>query len=372
MNNVSALPVPSSGLLRVVTPGALNQADAAASQQTQDPEVPESALAAHIRGRMQEMRNFRNTEGIAERITAALRTYKGQYDPSTLAAIRQFGGSEVYARVTPTKARGATALLRDIYLSSERPWDLDPTPVPTVPDSIDKAINDLVNVEVSTMQAQGQQVDQQMIADRVQMLRAAAEKAAKKQAQDEADRAADKVEDILREGNFYEAFAEFLADLPIFPFAVIKGPVVRRVSQIKWVNGSPQKSEIPRMCWYRVSPFDLYWSAGASNPMEAEFIERIRLTRTELMNVRGLPGYNSAAIDEVLKRFHDRGFREWWDVSDAERARLEEREQWPRGNSALIDTVEYHGTVSGTTLRDWGMTEQQVPDPLRGLSLIHI
>lgn len=365
MNNVSALPVPSSGLLRVVTPGALNQADAAASQQTQDPEVPESALAAHIRGRMQEMRNFRNTEGIAERITAALRTYKGQYDPSTLAAIRQFGGSEVYARVTPTKARGATALLRDIYLSSERPWDLDPTPVPTVPDSIDKAINDLVNVEVSTMQAQGQQVDQQMIADRVQMLRAAAEKAAKKQAQDEADRAADKVEDILREGNFYEAFAEFLADLPIFPFAVIKGPVVRRVSQIKWVNGSPQKSEIPRMCWYRVSPFDLYWSAGASNPMEAEFIERIRLTRTELMNVRGLPGYNSAAIDEVLKRFHDRGFREWWDVSDAERARLEEREQWPRGNSALIDTVEYHGTVSGTTLRDWGMTEQQVPDPLQ-------
>jgi hypothetical protein len=199
----------------------------------------------------------------------------------------------------------------------------------------------------------------------VKMLRKAAEKAAKKQAQEETDRAATQVDDILTEGNFYDAFAEFLIDLPIFPFACIKGPVVRREPQLKWVDGQAKMEQIPKMFWYRVSPFDLYWSPGAANVWQAEFVERIRLTRADLLAVRGLPGYNDDAINEVLTRYHDHGFREWWDVTDAERARLENREEWARTNVGLIDTAEFHGSVSGQTLRDWGMTETDVPDPIQ-------
>lgn len=364
----TAIPVPTRhSMLRVVSNAEMLQNEQTAEQEanssTDDPVT--SQLATHISGRMTEMRNFRNTEGIAQRLIDALRTYKGQYDPAKLAEIKKFGGSEVYARITSTKCRGATSLLRDVYLGAERPWDIDPTPVPTVPDSIMESIDQLVNVEVASLQAAGQPVDQQMIADRVKMLRKAAEKAAKKQAQEETDRAATQVDDILTEGNFYDAFAEFLIDLPIFPFACIKGPVVRREPQLKWVNGQAQMEQIPKMFWYRVSPFDLYWSPGAANVWQAEFVERIRLTRADLHAVRGLPGYDDKAIDEVLTRYHDRGFREWWDVTDAERARLENREEWARTSVGLIDTAEYHGSVSGQTLRDWGMTEQDVPDPIQ-------
>lgn len=363
----SAIPVPTRhSILRVVSNQEMmaNEQVAAQAQQgsTDDPIMSE--LASHIHKRMTEMRNFRNTEGIAQRLIDALRTYKGQYDPTKLSEIKRFGGSEVYARITSTKCRGATALLRDVYLGAERPWDLDPTPVPTVPDNIYKSIDELVNVEVSTLQQAGQPIDQQMIADRVQMLRKSAEKASKKQAAEEADRAGLQLDDILIEGNFYDAFAEFLIDLPIFPFACIKGPVVRREPQLKWVNGQAQLEQIPKMFWYRVSPFDLYWSAGAANANQAEFIERIRLTRSDLQAVKGLPGYDDKAIDEVLARYHDQGFRDWWDVTDQERARLENREEWARSSTGLIDTAEYHGSVSGRTLRDWGMTEQDVPDPL--------
>jgi hypothetical protein len=363
----SAIPVPTRhSLLRVVSNQEMVQQEQVAASQAQgstdDPIMSE--LASHIRHRMTEMRNFRNTEGIAQRLIDALRTYKGQYDPTKLAEIKRFGGSEVFARITSTKCRGATALLRDVYLGAERPWDLDPTPVPTVPDDIYKSIDELVNVEVSTLQQAGQPIDQQMIADRVAMLRKSAEKAAKKQAEQEADRAGKQVDDILTEGSFYDAFAEFLIDLPIFPFACIKGPVVRREPQLKWVNGQASMEQIPKMFWYRVSPFDLYWSPGAANPHQAEFVERIRLTRADLQSVKGLPGYNDEQIDQVLSRYHDHGFREWWDVTDAERARLENREEWARTSSGLIDTAEYHGSVSGRTLRDWGMTEQDVPDPL--------
>lgn len=367
----NASPIPTRQSLLRVVPNSTLQAqeqqtaneNEAAKNPADDPVMTE--LASHIRTRMTEMRNFRNTEGIAQRLIDALRTYKGQYDPTKLTEIKKFGGSEVYARLTSTKCRGATSLLRDVYLGAERPWDIDPTPVPKVPDNIYQAIDQLVGVEVQTLQQSGQQVDQQMIADRVAMLRKSAERAAKKQAEEEADRAGTQLDDMLIEGGFYEALAEFLIDLPIFPFACIKGPVVRREPQLQWVDGKAQMAQVPKMFWYRVSPFDLYWSPGAANPQQSEFVERIRLTRADLHTVRGLPGYDDAAIDQVLTRYHEVGFREWWDVTDAERARLENREEWARTSSGLIDTAEFHGSVSGQTLLDWGMDAGAVPDPLQ-------
>lgn len=365
----TVVPLASRGLIRSVSNTQLNQqqtaSDAAAVAAQGASDAVTSELASHIRKRMTEMRNFRNTEGIAERLISALRTYKGQYDTAKLTEIRKFGGSEVYARITSTKCRGATALLRDVYLGADRPWDIGPTPVPKVPDNIDQSINELVKVEVATLQQSGQQIDPQMIADRVAMLRKSAEQAAKKQAADEADRTTAQVDDILTEGGFYDALAEFLIDLPIFPFACIKGPVVRREPQLKWVNGQAQMEQIPKMFWYRVSPFDLYWSPSAANVHEAEFVERIRLTRADLLAIRGLPGYNNDAIDQVLARYNDTGFRDWWDVTDIERAQLEDRERWARTGTGLIDTAEYHGSVSGQTLIDWGMTKEEVPDPLQ-------
>ncbi len=365
---------PGRGLLRLVSPTALverDRADAEAVQRQTTDNAVESLLASHVRKRLQEMRNFRNTEGISDRLIEALRCYRGQYHPSKLAEIRQFRGSEVYARVTATKCRAATALLRDVFLGGERPWEIAPTPVPTIPDDIATSIDQLVMVEVMSIAMAGGDVpDEGQIDQRRRQLQQQAEKAAKAQAKDEAVRSTDKLDDILREGCFYEAFAEFLTDLPIFPFAVLKGPVVRRVNTLKWVNGQPQLQQTPRMFWQRVSPFDLYFSPGASTPHEAEFVERIRLTRADLLAVKGLPGYNDEAIAQVLERFADSGFREWWDVTDAERARMEDRERWPRNLSAtIIDTAEYHGSVSGSTLLDWGMDPMDVPDPQQEYSV---
>jgi hypothetical protein len=374
---MAALPVPaptgggvntngtSRGLLRVVSPQQLQQQDTLAAQPPkQDDEALTSQLASHIRKRMTEMRNFRNTEAISDRLIAALRTYKGQYDATKLQEIAKFGGSQVYARVVGTKCRSATALLRDVFLGGERPWEVAPTPVPTVPDDITAAVDQLVMTEVITMAQAGAPPDESQIDTRRRQLLVQAEKAAKKQAKEEAVRSTNKLDDILSEGNFYEAFAEFLVDLPIFPFACLKGPEVRRVPQLKWVGGKPQIQQLAKMFWRRVSPFDLYFSPGASGPHEAEFVERIRLTRSDLLSVRGLPGYRDTEIEQVLERFGDTGFREWWDVTDAERAKMEDRERWPRTQQGLIDTAEFHGSVQGTTLIDWGMAPEDVPDPL--------
>jgi hypothetical protein len=321
-------------------------------------------LAQHIRARMTDMRNFRNAEGISERLLSALRTYKGMYNTNKLTEIKKFGGSEVYARITATKCRAATALLRDVFLGSERPWAIDATPDPEVPYDINEQIQNLVATEVATLVATGEQVDDTAIADRVGILRKSAVRAAKKQAELEADKAQMMMDDMLIEGGFYDAFAEFLIDLPIFPYAVMKGPVIRNATQIKWVNGVAETQYTPKMFWQRVSPFDLYWSPGAGEVKHAEFIERVRLSRAELQSLKGVPGYNDSQIDLVLAQFYNSGLHEWWDTIDTERAELEDRERWARTATTLIDTAEFTGSVSGTLLREWGMSEQDIPDPL--------
>jgi hypothetical protein len=193
--------------------------------------------------------------------------------------------------------------------------------------------------------------------------RKAAERAAKKVAIDEAGRAAERLDDILTEGGFYQAFAEFLIDLPIFPYAVIKGPVIRKNQQTKWINGQPIRESVPKMYWDRVSPFDLYWSPGSTHVKQADFVERIQLSRAELAACRELPGYNREAIEAILEDSYMDGLHEWWDTVDTERAQMEDRERWARTSSSLIDTAEFTGYVSGRLLRDWGMDEAKVPDP---------
>lgn len=368
IGNGMAIPVqPGGGLVRVVSNQQLVEQEKAAERQAeedQNRDLPMSRLAEHIRARMTDMRNFRNAEGISERLLSALRTYKGRYDQNKYNEIKKFGGSEVYARITATKCRAATALLRDVFLGAERPWDLDPTPDPEVPFDIDQQIQQLVAVEVATLIGAGQEVDRQMISDRVTLLRKSAVRAAKKQAEEEADKAAMKINDLLVEGNFYGALAEFLVDLPIFPFAVIKGPVVRRAKKLNWVNGQAEVEYVPKMFWERVSPFDLYWSPGAGKVEHADFVERQRLSRAELAALRGVAGYNDEAINEVLTQFYNSGLHEWWDTIDTERAELEDRERWARTATTLIDCAEFNGHVSGTLLREWGMSEEDVPDAL--------
>ena len=107
----------SRGLLRVITNEELQQQESDEAERTaalNEETAVEHSLASYIRSRMVDMRNFRNAEGISDRLLNALRTYRGQYDQTTLTLIQEFGGSEVYARVTSTKCRAATALLRDV------------------------------------------------------------------------------------------------------------------------------------------------------------------------------------------------------------------------------------------------------------------
>ncbi len=351
------------GFLRVVTNQELaeHERNAARIEKSLSKEEQSSALAALIRKRFEEAKRQRTTK-IDQQLLDSLRAYNGEYAPDKIAAIRQFGGSEVYARITSVKCRGATALLRDIYTAQERPWGFAPSPDPVVPDSVVKTIDQLVGAEVSTVLQSGEKLDPEVIRERRDRLYAAAKKIELEKAKGEAEEAELAVDDILYQGGFYQALNDFLTDLPIFKIAVMKGPVVKNVQKLKWENGQATMKTQPVFTWNRVSPFDVWFSPGATRMEATDVFERHRLTVQELYQLIGVPGYDEDSIRAVIREQSEGGLKEWALSFESQRADLENRTQ--QMDDDCIDAIEFTGHVLGKMLKEFkvsGVDDEEKP-----------
>lgn len=361
-----------AGVMNVTPPAVLEQQIAARAKQKADaadravaqPDV--TPLAGYIKSQFEIFRNHRNTvNGWSERLLIALRAFNGQYEASKIQQIRQFGGSEVYARVIAQKCRAASSLLRDVYLSEDRVWGIRPPADPDIPDNITQSIDALMQHEAQMVAQQtGQPPKPSDVEARRRALLEDARDAAKTKATQQARDSEDKIETILRDGGFYHALAEFLVDLPIFPFACIKGPVVKVIPKVDWPQGGgrPTIKQKPTLTWNRVSPFDLWWTPGVSDIANANVIEKLRVTRAELNDLLDLPGYNQDELLAVLDEYGRGGLYDNWDTTDAERAVLESRENPAWNRSGMISMMEFNGNVQGRLLQDYGLA---VPDELR-------
>lgn len=366
---------PSRPALRVVGGAALDQMYANRDKEEADRKARDEVrndptmndLAGYVRALYEVCAGHRTTNaGWANRLVSALRIFNGQYDSTKLAAIRQFGGSEVYPRIVAMKCRGATSLLRDIYLSPERAWGIGAPADPDVPLEVQEAIKKLVIMEMIKLKQSGMEINTSQARQRANGLFLAAREAEKASAKSRAKLTEEKIEEIFVEGGLYTAVAEFLVDLPLFPFACIKGPEVRVMPQVRYTNGVAEVTQQPKLCWYRISPFDLYWTPGASSIEQADVIERGRITRAELNDCLDLPGYNTLAVQGVLDEYGTGGIADDWDYTDTERALFENREN-PRWNrSGMMNTLRFTGNIQGKLLLDYGMDDAAiVAAPLR-------
>lgn len=369
---MSDMAIGQQGVLQVIPPAQLeqqladrSQAAGAANQAIQPQDNPQQ-LVSYIRGQFEIFRNHRNTaSGWSERLLQSLRTFNGKYDQTSLMEIRKFGGSQVYLRLISQKCRAASSLLRDVYLGPDRPWSVRPPERPDVPPEIEQSIDALLQQEAQMVaQYKGQPPNPSDEQARRMALLESAEDAAKHKAAEQARVSEDKIEDMLRQGGFYHALAEFLVDLPIFPFAVIKGPVVKVIPQVQWPpgGGMPRVIQKPTLTWNRVSPFDIWFTPGVADIENANVIEKGRITRAELNDLLDLPGYNQDEIRAVLDEYGRGGLYDNWDTTDAERAVLENRENPAWNRSTMLTMMEFNGNVQGRVLQDYGLA---VPDELR-------
>jgi len=321
-------------------------------------------LAAHVSKRWQVARLAKRE--LEERMLQCLRQRNGEYDPEKLADIQAQGGSDIFIQLTSVKCRAATSWLRDTLLGTgaDRPWSLEGTPIPELPPNVVEGLKAQMATQLMNMYANGgEPPDEQTLQTAAEEMRDAAMRQMKEESTKRIDRMARKMEDQLVEGGFHAAFNEFLDDIATFPYAVMKGPVKRRRSSMKWVNNELQPVEEIRNEWERVDPFMLYWAPWSWNLGDGFIIERHKMTRDDLEALIGIDGYSEPAIRSVLDDFTQGNLKEWlW--SDSAKATAEGKNlTYALHTDDLVDALQLWDSVQGKTLLEWGMPKEEITDP---------
>lgn len=297
----------------------------------------------------------------------ALRQRGGEYEPDKLNQIRSTGGSEVYMMLTEIKCRAAESWLRDILMDQgQPPWDMQPTPLPELSPKHQAELEEAFGQSVvQQLQQSGQAPSMQELQElrevvlqdyRFKLLQAA---------QNRADQMKHKINDQFAQGGWGEAFNDFLSDLVTFPAAFLKGPVVRRQRVLEYStdeSGATVVDAGERLApeYERVDPFNIYPEPGITRLSDGYLFEHHPLTRTQLADLIGVPGYDDDAVRKALEL----GNGQSWISEDVELQKEELERKYYAYNTPTdtFDALEFWGKVSGAMLREWGLGEDEVPD----------
>jgi hypothetical protein len=297
---------------------------------------------------------------IQERILKCRQMRNGQYTQEQLMKIRKYGGAEIFMQLTSIKCRAAESWIRDIMRPpGDKPWSLSPTPIADLPPKVRAQVEQAVIQKAISMGV----LNPMEIMSKVEDIQ---DKILLK-IQDEADKRAERlskcVDDALIEGNWYDALDEFITDLVTDPTAFLKGPTIRRKKKLIWgEDGAPKVEDQLVREFDRVDAKNIFPSPSARTLQDGYLTELDPVTRASLAEFIGTPGYSESEIRKVLQTY-PAGLREHLH-HDNQFATLEARPYEliyddPEGK---LDSIIFWGSCQGRMLREWGMSEQEVPD----------
>lgn len=307
---------------------------------------------------------------IEDEMLRALRQRNGEYEADKLKQIRDQGGSEIYMMITEVKCRAAESWLRDILLDTgSPPWDLHATPIPDLSPAHEEEIQQAFADKVLGMlQATGRAPSKAEMLELKEMASQEYRFEVLQQAQNRADNMKVKIQDQFAQGGWSRAFNDFVTDLVTYPCAFIKGPVIRRQRVLGWttdMDGNTRAQADERLApeYERVDPFKIYPEPGITDINEGYIFEHHAMTRMDLADLIGVPGYDDDAIRKVLEI----GNGQSWINEDVRLQKEEEERKYytEMRPTEIFDALEFWGKVSGEMLLEWGMDETEVPDPAR-------
>lgn len=299
---------------------------------------------------------------ITDVMLKAMRQRNGEYEADKLQAIKSQGGSEVYMMLTEVKCRAAESWLRDILLDNgSPPWDIQPSPIPDLsPTEAGELQMAFAERVMEILQMSGTAPNKSQMAELKETVAQEFRFKILQAAQNRSDRMKVKIEDQFAQGGWADAFNDFITDVVTFPAAFVKGPIVRRQRYLKWEGKSLQPGERIAPEYERVSPFNMYPEPGITRINDGYLFEYHEMTRTQLADLIGVPGYDDAAIREVLRIGNTQSWVQEWQKTARE---VEERKfHTELRPTDVYDALEFWGKISGRMLREWGMDENEVPD----------
>ena len=360
--------MPGLTFLRVVGNDTLaeqeRQQDAALQEMQHQPFM--LGLQGYVRECWEAARSAK--QPVENAMLKALRQRNGEYESERLSAIRAQGGSEIYMMITEVKCRAAESWLRDILMDEGTPpWDIVPTPIPDMSPEVSGEIQQMfADKVIALIESSGQAPAQSEMHELREIASQEYRFKVLQDAQNRADRMRLKIADQFAQGGWVTAFNEFISDLVTFKAAFIKGPIVRRQKHLGWgrdTTGRTIAEAAERLApeYERVDPFYIYPEPGITHIDEGYLFEYHPLPRPELSALIGVPGYDEEAIRALLREGPGSSWVNSAILSGKERA--EGKFSTEMRPTDVYDALEFWGKIPGSMLLEWGLPEEDVPDP---------
>lgn len=305
----------------------------------------EDDLSATVQRAYMDARQHKTNQGITDKLIRNLRAKKCKYQPDEETLLGPY--NDVYVGLCSLKARAASSWLIDIISSNiEKPWTLDPTPEPELPERLmDQAINMLLQElpQFNTFDA---------LKDRATQIKSALQDFTSKEATDATKRMETRINDQMTEADWLDIYALFIEDLTVFPTAFLRGPVEVNTLDPEWKGDKfvVNKKAVPRM--RVISPFDAYPAPNATSIEQSSyFIEAREWSHAEVHNLIGVGSFVESTIRQVLKEY-EHGYMPT-KMEDNVRADLEDKDKLLRTKKGL-EVVIYNGKILGKHLVKYG------------------
>ncbi|KZZ72411.1 hypothetical protein A3765_28475 [Oleiphilus sp. HI0130] len=354
------------GLVLVKTPDQVTRDERAVVTQKAEAERIQreqltSSLAAHVRRAWEVAK--RHKEPIEKQMIENVRQLAGVYSDAKLAELQDQGLPAIYMQLTSVKSRAAKSWIRDVLMpAGDNPWMLQATEQPSIPNDVKARIMQKVQADaMQFMQSTGQKISPQQMMEAAKKLEEFVTTSIKDEADTRIAKMASKIKDQLQEGKWKKSFNDVLSDVVDFPAGIIKGPVARYKKRMKWTKHGVQVANEVVYEVERVNPFHFYPAPGAVEPDDGDCIEVHEYTPAQIEALKGLPGYDSSAIDLVLQEHSLQGLSNW--SRDSLRSELYKARGHKSGSNneeKTIESLEFWGSVKGSMLISWGMRDQNL------------
>ena len=320
------------------------------------------SIVGLVQGQYKKASDARETE--ENRWIQAYRNYRGLYGPDVQFTSTE--KSQVFVKVTKTKVLAAYGQIIEVLFGNNKfPITVDPT---TLPEGVEEAVYFETNEELKEA-FQPSPEDRKLLpgetmTDLNERLAALKNKLAPVESQLKkgegttatevtfhpamvsAKKMEKKIHDQLEESNANKQLRVAAFECALFGTGVMKGPFAIDKEYANWSEEgeySPTIKTIPQTS--SVSLWNFYPDPDASNMDEAEYVvERHKMSRTQLRNLKKRPFFRSNAIDLAVSD-GESYTKEWWEQAmedDAQESKAERFEVLEFWGSVDTEVLEGH------------------------------
>lgn len=331
------------------------------------------------------------------RLSDALLAQSCRHSTSNLEKLKRAGvPSRVYVPITSTKVRAAKAMLLDLINSGGDPlFSMSSSPDPELPGSIQSEVIARVQGEIQQIFAQleqsgVQELPPQVFAQLQELIRLASigqydviknekDSIARKRAK----RMETKVWDMMEEGGFKEAFADYIDYICTYGTCVVVGPIMRNVAVNKCIEKVDDDGETAHVKEYKrivrkiptfeaLNPFDCYPSPDAKKVTDGALCVRVKYAANELWRFANgatetLPGQKKRALgegwnEEAVQSLLDRNPNGGVKILDEQRnqnVRTAENNGTDSDDDCTFEGVRCFASIRGSMLIEMGITENR-------------